>query len=254
MPKAKPEPVPAVFKMRIRFDDGLVTAELQSAPIQVALAELAARTGIVFEISHHDTTPITVSLYKVTPAEAIMRIAGQNNAILYYDEAEDGSPRVTFARILVTANRPAQPSLNYIGTGKITKRGEDAAETPEQALSVLREGGSPEAKEKAIELLVTTKSDSAPDALSSALTDDAPEVRAAAVEGLASLGNRDMLPQIIKALKDKNPGVRQSALTAVALLGDADNLKDVRPLVRDPDASVVAAAESAVRKLSVRRP
>ena len=253
-PRPAPEPPPSPLKMKIRFEDGNVTAELQSVPIQLALAELAARTGIVFEIGLHDTTTVTVSLYKETPAEAVMRIAGRNNAILYYDTGEDGSPKVTFARIIASVDRPAQPSLSYIGTGTISKRGDDVAETPEQALRVLKEGGSPEAKEKAIELLVTSKADAAPEALSAALADEAPEVRAAAVEGLASLGDRDMLEQIVKALRDKNPGVRQSALTAVALLGDSDNLKDVRPLVKDPDASVVAAAESAVRKLSARRP
>jgi hypothetical protein len=253
-PRGTPAPpaVPAFTK--IRFENGLVTAELRAVPIQQALTEFAARTGVVFEIGLHDLTPVTVALYRVGVAEAVTRIVGQNNAILYYAAGDEGAPQVNFVRVIARANKPAQPSLTYIGTGSITKRGEDAAETPEQAVRVLMEGGTSDAKQKAIEILVEAKSEAAPDALKVALDDEAPEVRAAAVEGLASLGKRELVPLMVKALKDKNPGVRQSALTGIALVGSADNLKDVRPLVKDRDASVAAAAEGAVRKLASRRP
>jgi hypothetical protein len=240
--------------VKIRYEDGLVTAQLKEAPLPRVLDELAARTGVIFEVGVHDITPVTLSLYRVGLDEAIKRVVGSNNAILYYETDSAGQSRITFARVIARAAKPAQPSLRYIGTGDITKTGEDHVETPEQALRALVEKGPVDARQKAIEVLVNVKGDVAIQALSAALADEAPEVRAAAIEGLAAMQARVALPAVVKALKDENPGVRQSAIAAVALLGDADSLKDIRPLTRDRDASVAAAADTAVRKLSLQRP
>jgi hypothetical protein len=254
VPAPKPGTPAAPAVVKIRYEDGLVTAQLKDAPLPRVLEEFAARTGVVFEVGVHDVTAVTLGLYRVPLDEAITRIAGLNNAILYYEKDSTGANRITFVRILARFNKPAQPSLRYIGTGTITKTGEDQVETQEQALKVLTEKGSLEARQKAIEVLVAAKGDLAVTALAIALTDEAPEVRVAAIEGLAALQARLTLPGIVAALKDVHPGVRQSAIVAVALLGDTDNLKDIRPLTKDPDASVAAAAETAVRKLSPRRP
>ena len=240
--------------MKIRVEEDLVTAEFQNIPIQTALEEFAARSGVVFEVPLQDNDPISLSLFRVPLAEAVQRLVGQGNSILYYERTDAGSSRIHFVRVLKRSPKAAQASLRYIGTGAITKSGEDTIDSPDHAVKVLAEGKSADVRQKAVEVLVASKSELAVPALTAATRDAAPEVKAAAVEGLASLGARSALPQIIKCLKDSHPGVRRSAIDALALLGDAENLKDLRPMGHDQDASVAAAAEIAIKQLSMRRP
>jgi len=253
-PLPQPQPTGPVY-MKIRAEGDEVTADIRNTPLQQVLAEIAARTGVVFEIQSQENPPISISLYRVGLQEGIQRIVSSENSIFYYGKDVAGQSRIEYVRVFPRANQPTQPSLLYIGTGTVTKSGDDTVDTPEQAVKVLTESQNLEVRQKAIEVLVKAKGDVAILALEAALADSAPEVRVAAIEGLVSLGVRSALPSIVLSLKDKHPGVRQSAIVAVALMGDSENVKDLKPLSRDPDASVAAAADLAIRKLSsARRP
>ncbi len=252
--KVVPPPPPAPAYMRIRMEGDLVSAEIVSTPLSVVLAEIAARTGIVFELATQDSTLVSVSFYKATLQETVDRLIANNNSIFYYSNEPAGQSRIAFVRIFPRGNKPTQASRQYIGTGSITKSGDDFVDTPDQAFKVLAEGANPDARQKAIEVLAAAKGEAAIQAITKALSDTSPEVRAGAIEALAGMGEHASLPQILVALKDPHPGVRQSAVVAVALLGDAENVRDVKPLVRDKDASVAAAAETALKKLALRHP
>lgn len=237
----------------MRVEDDHVTAEIRNTPWQRVLEELAARTGIIFEVQSQENAPLSLTLFRADLQEAVQRIVGDRDTVLYYGTAQNQN-RLQFVRIAPRKDVPAQPSIRYIGTGTITNSGEDLIDTPDQALKVLVESQNIDARQKAIEVLLADKSDLTYQVLLAELGDPAPEMRVAAIEGLASMGSHSALPLILLSLKDRNPGVRQSAVTAVALLGDADNLKQLRPLVRDPDANVAAATEMAIRKLSMPQP
>lgn len=253
--RAQPQPQPqGPVTIKVRVDGSYVTADLRNAPLQRALEELAARSGIVFELGLQDTATASVSLYRVELREAIERIASDHDCIYYYGRDAQGQGRLEFVRVFSRAGNVQQPSLVYLGTGAITKSGDDAIDTPEQALKILAGGGDIEARQNAVEVLAASKTDTAAEALAAAAGDPAPEVRAAAIEGLAGLGERSALPIVVQALKDKHPGVRHSAITAVALLGDSRELKYLHPMQEDPDASVAAAAEMAIRRLATPRP
>jgi hypothetical protein len=240
--------------MKLRVDEGRVTGEIQATPLQRVLEELAARTGIVFEVPSQENDPVSITFYKVTMQEAVQRLVGTNNSLVYYRRDETGADRIQKVRILAPTGKYPQPSLLYIGSGAVTKTGDDTVDTPDQALKVLTESKKVDLRQKAIEVLVAAKGDAAVQALTQAVDDTAPEVRVAAIEGLAALGARSALPQILRCLRDPHPGVRQSAIVAVALIGDSVNVKDLRPLVKDPDASVAGAADTAIKKLAARRP
>jgi len=240
--------------MRLRLDGGGLTAQIRATPLQQVLEELAARTGVVFEIESQENPKISLFLHRVSVQEAIDRLLSGHDSQVYYDRDDAGANQIHYVRVFSQVLRPTPPSLRYFGTGAVTKRGDDVIDNPEQALAVLAESASPLAKQKAIEVLVAVRGAATIPALKVALSDPAIEVKVAAIEGLAGLGAREALPQILSALKDSHPGVRQSAILAVSLLGDGGNLKDLRPLLRDPDGSVAAAADMAIRKLSARRP
>ena len=241
-PWAQPKPNPAAISsvMKMRVEEGRVTGEIQAVPIQQVLEELAARTGIVFEVPAQENDPVSITFYKVTVQEAVQRLVGTNNSAIYYDRDETGANRIQKVRMFSRPGRSPQPSLRYIGTGTVTKTGDDTVDTPDQALKVLVESKKVDLRQKAIEVLVAAKGDAAVQALTQAVDDPAPEVKAAAIEGLAALSARSALPQILKRLRDPHPGVRQSAIVAVALMGDALTLKEPQPLSKDPDASVAA--------------
>jgi hypothetical protein len=236
--------------MRVRLEEDQFTAEIRATPLQKVLHEVADRTGVIFEVQSQDNPLISISLYRVGMQEGLQRILAAQNSIFYFFEDAARQGRIEFVRVFPRGNQPEQPSLLYIGTGAVTKSGDDSVDTPEQALKVLAESRNLEARQKAVEVLGTTGGDVAVMALAAALLDSAPEIRAAAIEGLAGLNARAALPGIIQSLKDGHPGVRQSAITALALLGDSGNIKYLKPLSRDRDASVAAAAEVAIRQLS----
>jgi hypothetical protein len=245
-----PSPVSPLMKIRVEEDH--VSADIRDALLHNVLEEVAAQTGVVFEVPVQVNPPISVSLYRVTLQEAIQRIVSGTNAVFYYQPGESAGNRIQLVRIF--ARGKGEASLRYIGTGAPTKRAEDALETPEQALKALEESKNLEKRQKAVEMLVLAKGEIAIQGLTKALRDPAVEVRVAAIEGLSAIGVRSALPQFQQALKDSHPGVRLSAVQAIALLGDAANVKDLEPLARDKDGSVAAAAQIAIRKLSGSRP
>jgi hypothetical protein len=255
-PSVRQQPAPVLpAYSRLRVESELVTAEIQNTPLPQVLEEFAARSGIVFELAIQDVTPVSVSFYRVSLREAVERLVSGYNSMFYFSPDATGQSRISLVRIFPREHKPQQQaSLRYIGTGSVTKTGEDTIDTPDQALRVLAESDNVTLREKAIEVLVVSGGEPAILAVTNALDDKAPEVKVAAIEGLAGMGVRNALPQIIKALKDPHPGVRHSAITAIALLGDVENLKDLRPMGRDKDASVAAAAELAIKKLSLRHP
>lgn len=252
--KATPEEPTIPSSVRIRVQQDLVTAEVRNAPLQRVLRELAGWTGVVFEVEAQENPSISIRLNAVPLERAIERITQSSNSIIYYESDALGRNRVSYVRVF-SRNRPNTPvSLEYIGTGKVTKTEADAVDDPEQALSALQGSSNAEARQKAVEVLVDARHPSAAAALTKALQDQAAEVRVAALEGLVALGARPSLPEILKALKDEHPAVRQSAIIAVSLLGDQQNVRDLSPLLRDRDRSVAATAEREIRKLGARRP
>jgi hypothetical protein len=252
---AKPQPTPnepAFMKLRLEGQD--LVAEIRNVPLQDVLEELAAWTGVVFEIQSEENPPVSISFFRVPIAEAIQRLTGNNNSIVYYERDDTAQSQVRFVRIFARAPRPQAPTLHYIGTGAITRRSDDVIDSPEQAIAILTQSANLVSRQKAVEMLVNAKTADAAAALKIALRDKASEIKVAAIEGLTALGIHDAVPQIVPALKDTNPGVRKSAVQAIGLLGDSAHIKDLRPLLRDQDSSVAAAAEIAIQKLSVRRP
>lgn len=242
------------YTLRIRVEEQHVIAEIRAVPLHVVLEELAARTGIIFQVSVQFNPNVSVVLYKEPLGDAIRRIITPHDSASYYRENLAGEPALCYVRIFPRGMKGQNLSLRYIGTGKITRSGEELIETPEQALEALATGKSLEIRQKAVEFLAASKGDIAVQALTQAMGDPAPEVRVAAIEGLTGLTARSALPQIVAALKDEHPSVRQSAVGAIMIMGDAQNVKDLRPLAKDNDAGVATAVELAIRRLSDRRP
>jgi HEAT repeat protein len=234
--------------MKMRVEEGKITADITDTPLQVVLRELAERTGVIFEVRSQENFFVSIHLQRVSLQEAIQRIASGTNAIYLYGQGEE-SATLKLVRLFPRTPPVQQPALVYLGTGVVTKNN-NAVETPEQALQVLASYATLEDRETAIEVLAKNKGEAAVKALTDCIADPAPEIRVAAIEGLAAMGARVALPEILKSLKDSHPGVRQSAATAVALVGDAGNLRDLKPLTSDKDASVATAAEVAIGKLS----
>jgi hypothetical protein len=253
-PVPRPQQPAPTGSMHMRAQENRVVADVRFMPLQSVLEELAAWTGVVFEVESQENPVISIRLDGVPLEEAIRRITENEDSIFYYSAADSGTSRVTFVRVFSRAERNASPSLRYLGNGTVTRTEADAVDGPEQALAALKQSSDIEARQKAVDVLVESKDAAAPGALTQALEDPAPEVRAAAVEGLAALGVQAALPAVTKLLRDGNAGVRHSAVVAVSLLGNADNVAGLKPLLSDRDAEVSAAAEMAIRKLSPTRP
>jgi hypothetical protein len=110
---------PAVLSMRV--DEGRVTATIMDSPLQNVLADLAARTGIIFEVRSQENPLVSVNLHRVTLQEAIQRIAPASNTIYFYGKKQGASDRITLVRLFPRSGTSSQPSILYLGTGAITK-------------------------------------------------------------------------------------------------------------------------------------
>jgi hypothetical protein len=237
-----------VSLMKMRVEEGLVTADITDTPMQTVLRETADRTGVVFEVRNQDNPVVSIHVTRVLLQEFIRRVTSASDAVFFYGHGAE-SDRISLVRIYPRTAPVQQPGIIYLGTGAVTKTS-NTVETPEQAFRVVGSDASIEDRELAIEILVKTKGDAAVKALMNCISDSSPEIRVAAIEGLSAIGSRTALPGILKSLKDSHPGVRQSAVTAVGLLGSAANVQDLRPLSSDREATVAAAAEIAIRRLS----
>jgi hypothetical protein len=250
-PSYRPQPgakVEQTFVLKLRVEEDKVTADISNTPMQTVLAELAERSGVIFEVRNLDNPFISIHVNRIPLQEFIQRITSGSNAIFNYAKGADPE-RITLVRLYPRMVQLQQPGIVYLGSGVVTKTN-NAVETPEQALQAVTGNASLEDRELAIEILVKAKGDAAVKALIDCISDPAPEIRVAAIEGLSSMGVREALPGILKSLKDTHPGVRQSAVSAVAFLGNAGNIKDLKPLSLDKDPGIAAAAEIAIRKLS----
>ncbi|HTY64713.1 MAG TPA: HEAT repeat domain-containing protein [Acidobacteriota bacterium] len=235
--------------LRVRVDEGSITATIVDSKLQSVLEDLAARTGVIFEVRSQENPLVSVRLSRVPLQEAIQRIAPGYNAIYVYSQNPNEPDRIALVRLFPRTGNTPQPSIAYLGTGAITKDN-DTADTSDQALKILEESQSVEVRSRAVETLIVAGDSRAINGLMKAISDPSPLIRVSVIEGLASLNVRDALPSILKSLKDSNPAVRRSAATAVALLGTARNIKDLKPLSEDRDGGVAAAAEAAIRRLS----
>jgi hypothetical protein len=120
---------PAVLSMRV--DEGRITATIADSPLQNVLADLAARTGIIFEVRSQENPLVSVNLHRVSLQEAIQRIAPGSNTIYFYGKNQGDSDRITLVRLFPRTGTSPQPSILYLGTGAITKDN-DAADSPLQ--------------------------------------------------------------------------------------------------------------------------
>ena len=110
---------PAVLSMRV--DEGRITATIADSPLQNVLADLAARTGIIFEVRSQENPLVSVNLHRVSLQEAIQRIAPGSNTIYFYGKNRGDSDRITLVRLFPRIDMSPQPSILYLGTGAITK-------------------------------------------------------------------------------------------------------------------------------------
>ena len=240
--------IPKVCKIRI--EEEWLTAEIRVTPLHQVLEELAARTGVIFEVEHLWNPPVSVSLYRVSVQEAIQRIVDGSNAIFHYQVDGSGAQRVHFVRVFAR-NLPGEGvSLRYIGSGVATKTGGEEPANVEEALQILEASPSIEAQEMAIEYLSSADGEGVVEALLKALESPAIEIRVAAIESLGTIGAKGALPKILEALRDSHPGIRESAIEAVSMLGSRDHVEALMYMLKDDDGAVAAAAELAIRKLA----
>jgi hypothetical protein len=244
-----PQQVQAPIILKIQIVDGMVSGDISDCPMQMALQDLADRTGIVFEVWSQDNPLVSVHLNQVGFQEAIHQIAPDHNVVFYYDENKPEC--ILFVQVFPRIRTVEQRGLLYLGAGEVAKTNEDV-DILEQALKVLDGNARLEVKEKAINLLIHNKNDEAIKGLTGFLSDPSPEVRVAVIDIFAALGVHEALPAIVKNLKDTHPGVRQNAIAAVALLGDAKNIRDLKPLSTDKDPSVAGFADIAIKYLSTK--
>jgi len=120
---------PAVLSMRV--DEGRITATIVDSPLQNVLADLAARTGVIFEVRSQENPLVSLNLHRVSLQEAIQRIAPGSNTICFYGKNQGDSDRITLVQLFPRIGTSQQPSILYLGTGTITK-GNDIADSPSQ--------------------------------------------------------------------------------------------------------------------------
>jgi hypothetical protein len=88
----------------------------------------AAQLRIVF--GQTDNPLVSITLLEVSLPEAIQRIASADDLIFYHGQNSTGQSTIQLVKTYPRTEVPLQPSIRYIGSGVITKTGDDSGESP----------------------------------------------------------------------------------------------------------------------------
>ena len=103
---------PVTPLMKIRVEENHVSADIRDALLQSVLEELAAQTGVVFEVPVHVNPPVSVSLYRVPLQEAIQRIVSGNNRSFTTSKMRSAGSRIQLVRIFAPRKGRGQPEVH----------------------------------------------------------------------------------------------------------------------------------------------
>ena len=96
--RQQPNPGAKPSFLKIRIEEGRITADITDSPMQTVLAELAARTGIIFEVRSQDNPLVSIHISRIPLQEFIQRITTGSNAMFFYGQDKE-SDRIKLVRV-----------------------------------------------------------------------------------------------------------------------------------------------------------
>ena len=231
--------------------EGHVSVRLEGAGIDIdaanvtlarVLAEITARTGIVFHVDAPVTDLVSASVTALAVERALPRLFPPGTDFTFRYRASGALPSEVWifaegarAAMSKDATAPADP----------TPPGPDESTA---TIALMLRSDDPAARREGLSLL--HESESRDDgavfaALERAFIDVDASVRAHAVQLLTGLADRRAMPYVWRAMRDPDPSIRVMVVETVRPFGDGVAL--LRAALSDPDETVRAVASARLR-------
>jgi hypothetical protein len=255
---AQPGSASAGDRYVIRVAEGLVSVEVERAPLRQVLGEISVRSGVTLLWLGSRDEEVSARFESVPLDQALSMLVRENFFLVYSGQLPErpvelwvfrrehaGEPKTRRA-----ADEPAgvEPPRHEQHAGRpLIRAPEDSDDGPsaEAAIDALRTHEDVDARAQAVAALRDLGDRGAFAALSEAAASDTDEsVRQEALAALAALGGRAAVEPLARALRrDPDPFVRYEAVVGLAEIGGARAGRLLVEALHDADELVRAKAE-----------
>jgi hypothetical protein len=249
-PVLKPDPAEtATHSNGIRFTSGYLTIQVEDAPLDELLDEIARQSGLVVKRYVALDQRVSDRFEQLPLDRALRRILRNRSFVLEYTAEQpttlwivpEGGEAATVQR---TTMKPL---------GNHMPRRDSAAGDNTEVQGTSDGERSPDREEAAL-ALGESLADDAVTRLSLALIDDDPDVRSAAVSSLTEIGSGEAVQALAAALGDPDPRIREEAVDSLAEIGGENAITLLQLALADEEPTVREAAREALEQVREQIP
>ena len=248
----------------IKVEGDQLSVSVNGLPVNQVLQEIAAKTGMVFDVKSDLEREITVKFSNMPLVEGLKRILSPDSFVFEYGKATDSSPsKITKVIVYGTGSgtgtkisAPAgQKRASTDDPGPGPKRVAQQEEEPEAEQSLkdygeLLKDPDPELREEAISDMVDDYGIEALPLLEKALVGDGnDEVRVAAASAIGGLEEERGIASLAKGLSDTDEDVRMAIVEALGEISSLAILPVLERAAKDSNEEVKEAANYLIEEL-----
>ncbi len=235
----------------VRFANEVLTVEVQDAPLEELLREVARQSGLSIVWYGTISERISISFQRLSLEQALTRILRHHSFALAYSQAREGQSKAARLRKLwiIPKGTEGAPVPSTVAEYE-TEEESLQEEATDLALlrAALRSDDSWE-REDAVEALGEIGRPEAVLFLRQALTDQDEDVREAAIAALANIGGDEAAQALAIVLEDEDEWFREEALEALGEIGGESAMRLLEQALEDVDEGVRETAAYLLQEL-----
>jgi len=235
----------------VRFANDVLTVEVQDAPLEELLREVARQSGLSIVWYGTISERISISFQRLSLEKALTRILRHHSFALAYSQAREGQSKAARLRKLWIIPKGAK-GAPVPSTVAEYEREEELLqeEATDFALlqAALRSDDSWE-REDAVEALGDIGRPEAVQFLRQALRDEDGDVREAAIAALANIGGDRAAQALAIVLEDEDEWFREEAIEALGEIGGESAIRLLEQALEDEDEGVRETARDLLEEL-----
>jgi hypothetical protein len=192
--------------IRIELKDGLLSAEIDDAPLPQVLVEIGKLAGFkVVQVADFDDFPRVSSNFEKLPLQvAVERLVDNTNSIFFYSESEGTESQRVLSQLWLLGPGEAGADTTQLSEDVGGLQHDEPLIRSQAALRLVQQQGGEATLEKLAVLLQT---------------DQDPLVRSRVAIALGSLGDERAVSELEAAVLDSNFSVRAQSITALGQIG-----------------------------------
>jgi hypothetical protein len=256
-----PEPESESPTPVVSVDGGRVTVDVQGAPLEEVLGQIAARGGFRLKTAG-PLGPVTIAFANLSLERALRRLVRDHELMLVYGAAPAGEGS-RLVEVSVFAASPSRSAQDRPGPAAVRERAALFSEIDRlgrergapRLAELLRGAPDPSVRARAATTLGRVGGAEAAAALTAALSDQTPSVRIQAAHALRSAEGPRAIPAIGDVLlSDPDVSVRRAAVRILGTLPDPAATAALSRAAADSDAQIRHDVSRTLQRRGVSAP